>query len=208
MNNVILLKHPILKDKLGQLRDKNTSSSEFRALIKEITQFLVYEATRDLPTVSSTVETPLVETDVLSVEKYPVVVSIMRAGNGMLEAANSVMPKSRSGHIGIYRDHDSQNTIEYYLKLPSDVKGATTLLMDPLIASSDTVISSISRLKEFGITDIKCLVILASKEGLERVLRTHPDVSIYALEVEEDLDDNGYLVPGLGDVGDRFYNTK
>lgn len=208
MKNLTLLDHPVLKHKLGQLRDKQTAPAEFRLLIKEITQFLVYEATRDLVTTTAVVETPLMKTKVSIVEDYPIAVSIMRAGNGMLEAINSILPESKSGHIGIYRNNASQNTIEYYLNLPEGVEGKTALLVDPLIATADTVIASINRLKEFGINDIKCLVILTSKEGLARVSETHPDVSFYALEVNEDLDDNGYLLPGLGDVGDRFYNTK
>jgi uracil phosphoribosyltransferase len=208
MKNVICIDHPVLKQKLGELRNINTSSSVFKNLIKEITQFLVFEATRDLKSSSVTVDTPRHHAKVSVIDEYPLVVSIMRAGNGMLEAATSLLPESKGGHIGIYRDHSSHNTIEYYLKLPKDVVGKTALLLDPVVGTGDTIVASIDRLKAFGITKIDCLAILGSEEGLAHITDIHPDVSIYVLDAGDVLSEDGYLLPGIGDVGDRIYNTN
>lgn len=203
------LKHPLLKHKLGYLRDKNTNSAEFRRLTYEISSILAYEAMsdwKDVETVS--VETPISPTKVDRLSKSPVAVAILRAGNGMLDGVLNMIPTASSGFIGIYRDKFIQNTVEYYFKMPADVKGRDILLCDPLLATADTIIAAIDRLKSYHVGNIKVLAILASTVALERLEKFHPDVMIFALNVEKEMTDNGYLVPGLGDAGDRLYQTK
>lgn len=208
MKNITCLEHPILKQKLGQLRDKETPSYIFKSLLRDITQFMVYEAMRELKTSYKTVQTPLQEATVAVIDECPVIISIMRAGNGMLEAASTLLPDANGGHIGIYRDHLSHNTIEYFLKLPTDVKGKTALLLDPVIGTGDTVVASIDRLKAFGVKRVICLSVLGSKEGLAKITDIHPDVSIFVVDANDILSENGYLLPGIGDVGDRIYNSN
>jgi uracil phosphoribosyltransferase len=203
------LKHPLLKHKLGYLRDKNTNSAEFRRLTYEISSILAYEAMsewKDIEEVS--VETPISATKVDRLSKSPVAVAILRAGNGMLDGVLNMIPTASSGFIGIYRDKFIQNTVEYYFKMPADVKGRDILLCDPLLATADTIIAAIDRLKSYHVGSIKVLAILASTVALERLENFHPDVKIFALNIEKEMTDNGYLVPGLGDAGDRLYQTK
>lgn len=209
MKNVKVLEHPLLKHKLGYLRDKTTNSAEFRELVKEISKILAYEAMRDwaqMETVS--ISTPIASTKTERIVNPPVIVSIMRAGNGMLDAVLSMIPISSAGYIGIYRDKFIHNTVEYYFKMPENVKGKDILLCDPLIATADTIVAAIDRLKQYEVGRIKVLSILASKFGLEKVLHFHPDVEIYTVNVEQEINEIGYLVPGLGDAGDRLYQTK
>ena len=203
------LHHPLLKHKLGYLRDKNTNSAEFRRLTYEISSILAYEAMSDWKDVESvSVETPISPTKVDRLSKSPVAVAILRAGNGMLDGVLNMIPTASSGFIGIYRDKFIQNTVEYYFKMPADVKGRDILLCDPLLATADTIIAAIDRLKSYHVGAIKVLSILASTTALERLEKFHPDVMIFALNVEKEMTDNGYLVPGLGDAGDRLYQTK
>lgn len=207
--NLRELSHPLLLHKLGYLRDKNTNSAEFRRLTHEIASALAYEAMRDWQDMELTrVETPLAETKVDRIINPPVAVAILRAGNGMLDGVLDMIPTASSGFIGIYRDKFIQNTVEYYFKMPADVKGRQILLCDPLIATADTMIAAIDRLKSYQVGKIRVLSILASKTSLERMEHFHPDVDIYALNVEKEMTENGYLVPGLGDAGDRLYQTK
>ncbi len=207
--NLIELHHPLLLHKLGHLRDKNTNSSDFRNLMTEISKLLAYEAMRDWKNIELvTVETPLSLSKVERMTNPPVAVAILRAGNGMLEGVLSMIPVASSGFIGIYRDKFIQNTVEYYFKLPKDVEGRTILLCDPLIATADTMIAAIDRLKSYHVGPIKVLSVLVSDHALKRLLHFHPDVKIYALNVEKEMTENGYLVPGLGDAGDRLYQTK
>lgn len=207
--NIKVIDHPLLKHKLGYLRDKSTYSHDFREIVKEISKVLVYEAMRDwkhLETVD--IETPIAKTQAERISKAPVVVSIMRAGNGMLDAALSMIPFASTGFIGIYRDKFIQNTVEYYFKMPEDIKEREVLLCDPLIATADTILAAIDRLKNYGVGSIRVICILASRSGLEKVHFYHPDVEIYTLNVENAVNDSGYLVPGLGDAGDRLFQTK
>ncbi len=209
MKNVTVIEHPLLKHKLGYLRDKNTNSSEFRDLVREISKVLAYEAMKDwnqMETVS--IETPIAQTKTERIVNPPVIVSIMRAGNGMLDAVLSMIPISSAGYIGIYRDKFIHNTVEYYFKMPENVQGKNILLCDPLIATADTIVAAIDRLKQYDVGKIKVLCILASKYGLEKVLHFHPDVEIYTVNIEQEINEVGYLVPGLGDAGDRLYQTK
>ena len=204
-----LLDHPVLKHKLGFLRDKKTGSHEFREIMREISRLLAYEATRDLKTYADKVDTPLTNgAEVERIEEPPVVVSIMRAGNGMIDGILQTLPICSAGHIGIYRDKFINNTVEYYFKIPDSIKGRTVLLADPLLATGDTAIACIDRLKQYNVDKIKMLCILVGPKGLERLHHFHPDVEIVALAKEEGLNDEGYLLPGIGDAGNRLYQTK
>jgi len=207
--NLTELKHPLLLHKLGHLRDKNTISADFRNLMSEISKLLAYEAMKDwkdLEIVS--VETPISPTKVDRIINPPIAVAILRAGNGMLDGVLSMIPIASAGYIGIYRDKFIQNTVEYYFKLPANAKGRTILLCDPLIATADTMIAAIDRLKSYHVGPIKVLSVLVSQHAVERLAHFHPDVMIFALNVEKEMTDKGYLVPGLGDAGDRLYETK
>ncbi|MBD64593.1 MAG: uracil phosphoribosyltransferase [Halobacteriovoraceae bacterium] len=205
---LIQIEHPLIEHKLAFLRDKNTGSAEFRNIIRELTKFLGFEATRDIELEDCTVESPLSKANVRKVTRPPVIVSIMRAGNGMLESMLEVLPFSQSGHIGIYRDKFINNTVEYYFKLPTDVKDKTILLLDPLLATGDTAVASIDRLKQYEVGKIKLLTMLTCPSGVKRVHEFHPDVDIYTLKGNEEINDKGYLVPGIGDAGDRLFGTK
>jgi uracil phosphoribosyltransferase len=209
VKNVTVIEHPLLKHKLGYLRDKTTNSHEFRELVKEISRILAYEAMRNWSSVEKvSIETPIAKTQTERISNPPVVVSIMRAGNGMLDAVLSMIPIASAGYIGIYRDKFIHNTVEYYFKMPENVKGKDILLCDPLIATADTIVAAIDRLKQYDVGKIKVLSILASKYGLEKVLHFHPDVEIFTVNIEQEMNESGYLVPGLGDAGDRLFQTK
>jgi len=208
-SHVIVLKHPLLNHKLGFLRDKNTSSSEFRELVKEISRILAHEVMRDWKDIEVVnIETPIAPAKVERISNPPVIVSVMRAGNGMLDAILSMLPFSSVGFLGIYRDKFIKNTVEYYFKMPEDIKGKTAILCDPLVATADTMIAAIDRLKSYEVQKIKILSILTSEQAVQRIQDLHPDVEIYTLNIEKDMNDLGYLVPGLGDAGDRLYKTK
>lgn len=206
---VEILKHPLLRHKLGYLRDKKTSCSEFRNLTKEISYMLAHEAMRDWKEFNEVeIETPISKTKVERIANAPVVVSIMRAGNGMLDAVLDVIPFASVGFIGIYRDKFINNTVEYYFKMPADIKGKMAILCDPLISTADTIIAAIDRLKSYEVSNIRIISILISQYAIDRIHHFHPDVEIFALNIEADVNEQGYLVPGLGDAGDRLYQTK
>lgn len=208
-SRVQVLTHPLLKHKLGYLRDKNTSSSEFRDLVKEISRILAHEVMRDWQDMRTyEVETPIAKASVERIQNAPVVVSIMRAGNGMLDAVLSMIPFASAGFIGIYRDKFINNTVEYYFKMPADIKGKIAILCDPLVSTADTMVAAIDRLKSYEVTKIKIISILVSQIAIERIHHLHPDVEIFTLNIEKDINELGYLVPGLGDAGDRLYQTK
>lgn len=207
--NFTLLNHPLLKHKLGYLRDKKTTSHEFRELVKEISRILAYEVMREWKDLRKIdIETPMMRTKVERINNAPVVVSIMRAGNGMLDAVLSMIPFASTGFIGIYRDKFIHSTVEYYFKMPADIQGKQALLCDPLVATADTAIAAIERLKSYEVGHIKLLTILISEQAIKRLQEQHPDVEIFTLSVEKEMNENGYLLPGLGDAGDRLYQTK
>lgn len=200
--------HPLLRHKLGYLRDKDTQSNEFRELMKEISRILAYEVMRDWKDFEAVdIETPIAKTKIERIVNPPIVVSILRAGNGMLDAVLSMIPFAQVGFIGIYRDKFIHNTVEYYFKMPKDLKGRQIVLCDPLLATGDTLIAAIDRLKSYEVGKIKVLSVLASSYGLDRIHHFHPDVDFYFLNEEKDLNEKGYLVPGLGDAGDRLFQT-
>lgn len=208
-NKVVVLDHPLLVHKLGYLRDKETGSGEFRELTKEISRILAFEVMRDWTDMRTVdIETPITKTQVKRIHNTPVVVSIMRAGNGMLDAVLSMIPFASAGFIGIYRDRFVNNTVEYYFKMPQDIKGKLAILCDPLVATADTMIAAIERLKSYEVDKIRILSILISEHAIQRIHSLHPDVEIMTLNIEKEVNEHGYLVPGLGDAGDRLFQTK
>ena len=208
MKNVVLVDHPIVMHSLTRLRDKTTEPSAFRRKLHEISRWIAYEATRDLPTDLVPIETPLAKMKSEAIVDTPVVVSIMRAGNGMLDGLLAAMPFAAAGHIGIYRDKFINNTVEYYLKLPQDIAGKRIFLADPLLATGDTAVACVDRLKQFNVGPIAMLCVLSSKEGLEKLHHFHPDVKVFAVSIEPEMTENGYLVPGCGDAGNRLYMSQ
>lgn len=208
MKNLTLVNHPIVRHSLTKLRDKNSDCATFRRELNEIARLIAYEATRDLKTEIVDTETPLAKAKTEKIQEWPVIVSIMRAGNGMLDGLLSMMPFAAAGHIGIYRDKFINNTVEYYFKMPTDMKGKKVFLADPLLATGDTAVACVDRLKQFEVGPISLLCILCSKSGLEKLEHFHPDVKVFAISVEPQMNDLGYLIPGLGDAGDRLYRTQ
>lgn len=207
MENVTVIEHPVLKHKLGFLRDKNTDAAEFRRITKEVSKYIAYEATKSFSTNSEKVQTPMGPAEVERIAEPPIVVSVMRAGNGMIDSVLEVLPFAGAGHIGIYRDKFINNTVEYYFKIPDNSKGKKVLLLDPLIATGDTAIACLDRLKNYEVGEIYFLSLLASEQGLADISSAHPDVKIFTLAIETEMNENGYLIPGLGDAGDRLFRT-
>lgn len=207
LSNVTVLEHPIIAHKLGILRNKATTSHEFRQLFDELGQILAYEATRDLKLTSAIVETPMETTKVQRIGEQVIVATILRAAEGILPAFMQMLPFAQFGHIGIYRDKFMNQTVEYYFKLPKEVAGKRVLLLDPLLATGDTCLAAIERLKQYGVGKIRVITLLSSKVGLRKVLDAHPDVEFFTLSIEKGLDERGYLLPGLGDAGDRLFGT-
>lgn len=206
---LIVVNHPLLQHKLGYLRDKNTGSSEFRELMKEISRILAHEVMRDWTEMREVmIETPIAQAKVQRITNAPVVVSVLRAGNGMLDAVLSMIPFASAGFIGIYRDKFINNTVEYYFKMPHDIKGKLAILCDPLVSTADTMIAAIDRLKSYEVKKIRVLTILCSEYAIEKIHKFHPDVDLFTVNVEKEINEVGYLVPGLGDAGDRLYQTK
>lgn len=209
MKNTKVINHPLLKHKLGYLRDKQTHSAEFRELMKEIGRILAYEVLRDWSEMEVVeVQTPIAKTKVERIKNPPVVVSVMRAGNGLLDAVLSMVPVASAGFIGIYRDKFIHNTVEYYFKMPAQIEDKQIILCDPLIATADTMMAAIDRLKSYKVGKITVLSVLMSQHAQEMLQEYHPDVTIFTVNIESEMNELGYLVPGLGDAGDRLYQTK
>lgn len=207
---VTVIDHPFVQHKLTLMRQFDTSTTKFRQLMKEVGMLLAYEVTRDLPLKYEPIKTPIapMNAPMLASEKKMVVVSIMRAGQGLLDGILELMPSARVGHIGLYRDPSTYVAIEYYLKLPHDVDHRDILVVDPMLATGNSAIAAVDRIKELGPVSIKFLCLLAAPEGMKHFHEHHPDVPIYTAAVDEKLDEHGYIVPGLGDAGDRLYGTK
>ncbi len=207
--NVQILDHPVIKHKISILRDINTGSNEFRSIIKEISIILAYEATKDLGLEEYEVKTPLTETTGyrLSGKKLGII-PILRAGLGMVDGVLEVFPAAKIGHIGMYRDEETLQPVEYYSKLPNDVEKRDIIVVDPMLATGGSACDAIEKLKEKGCRDIKLLSIIAAPEGIARLREEHPDVKIIVAQLDEGLDENSYIVPGLGDAGDRLFGTK
>lgn len=209
MGRVTVLDHPVIKHKISILRDAKTGSNEFRSIIKEITILLAYEASKDFTVEEYEVETPIAKAIGyrLSGKKLGII-PILRAGLGMVDGLIEVFPAARIGHIGMYRDEESLKPVEYYLKIPKDSNKRDMLVIDPMLATGGSACDALQRLKEKGCTSLKLLNIIAAPEGIEKVKREHPDVDIFIAQLDERLNDDGYIVPGLGDAGDRLFGTK
>lgn len=207
--NEIVLNHPLITHKLGILRDIHTGTKEFRELIVEISTLLCYEATKDAELEKTIIETPLekIETGKLNEDNYAIV-PILRAGMGMLDGIINVIPNAKVGHIGLYRDEETFQPIEYYFKMPENVSQREVLIIDPMLATGGSASATISRLKEEGVKKIKLLCVVAAPEGINLIEKDHPDVQIYCATVDRTLNENAYILPGLGDAGDRVYGTK
>lgn len=207
--NEIVLNHPLITHKLGILRDIHTGTKEFRELIVEISTLLCYEATKDAKLEKTIIETPLekMETCKLNEDNYAIV-PILRAGMGMLDGIINVIPNAKVGHIGLYRDEETFQPIEYYFKMPENVSQREVLIIDPMLATGGSASATISRLKEEGVKKIKLLCVVAAPEGINLIEKDHPDVQIYCATVDRTLNENAYILPGLGDAGDRVYGTK
>ncbi|SRR5579883_41393 len=209
-NQVTLIDHPLIHHKLTLMRRAETSTATFRTLIKEVSLLLAYEVTRDLPLKYEQIKTPIafMNAPVLAPEKKLVIVSIQRAGQGLLDGMLELMPSARVGHIGLYRDPKTLIPIEYYFKVPYDVEQRDVLVVDPMLATGNTAVAAVERLKATNPLSIKFICLLAAPEGIEHFTEIHPDVPIYTTAIDEHLDEHGYIVPGLGDVGDRLFGTK
>ena len=209
MPPVTVVDHPLVQHKLTILREKDTSTSKFRQLLREISQFLAYEVTRDLPLSTRTIETPLCEMEapVLAGPKLALV-SILRAGNGLLDGMLELVPSARVGFIGLYRDEETLEPVEYYRKLPERLDERLVIAVDPMLATGNSAAAALSRIKEAGARDIRFLCLLAAPEGIERLRAAHPDVPIVTAAIDERLNEKGYILPGLGDAGDRMFGTR
>ncbi|MBQ6625270.1 MAG: uracil phosphoribosyltransferase [Clostridia bacterium] len=207
--NITITDHPLIQHKLTIMRKRNTGSKEFRSLVSEISMLMCYEATRDLPLTEVEIETPIQKTkkNVLSGKKLAFV-PILRAGLGMVEGVLSLVPSARVGHIGIYRDSETLKPIEYYCKLPADISEREVIVLDPMIATGGSVVDAITQIKKRGPKSIKFMGIIGAPEGLNALIKAHPDVEIYIAAIDDRLNSNGYIVPGLGDAGDRIFGIK
>jgi uracil phosphoribosyltransferase len=208
-NNVHLIEHPLVQHKLTLMRRKDASTNTFRRLLNELSALMAYEVTRDMPTQMVEIETPLetMTSKVIDGKKL-VFVSILRAGNGILEGMLSVVPGARVGHVGLYRDPKTLVAIEYYFKMPKDMHERDVIIVDPMLATGNSAIAAVERLKEMRPKSIKFLCLLTCPEGIAALQKAHPDVPIYTAAIDRQLNDHGYILPGLGDAGDRIFGTQ
>jgi len=209
MSNVYVLDHPLIQHKLAILRDKNTGTKEFRSLISEIAGLMCYEATRNLPTVEVEVETPMMTAKCrMLAGKKLAIVPVLRAGLGMVDSMVDLIPSAKIGHIGLYRDPETHKPVEYYCKLPEDVGNRQVYVVDPMLATGGSAVAAIDFLKAHGCKNIIMMNIIGCPEGIKTVQEAHPDVDIYLAACDEKLNDHAYILPGLGDAGDRIFGTK
>ncbi|WP_346900345.1 uracil phosphoribosyltransferase [uncultured Roseibium sp.] len=209
MSKAHVVDHPLVQHKLSIMRDKGTSTQGFRRLLREISVLLCYEVTRDLPLVMQTIETPLSEMQAPTLAgKKLVFASILRAGNGLLEGMLELVPSARVAHIGLYRDPETLKPVEYYFKAPEDLDARLVIVVDPMLATANSAIAAVQRLKDRGANNMRFVCLLAAPEGVAKFIEAHPDVPIYTAAIDERLNSHGYIVPGLGDAGDRMYGTK
>jgi uracil phosphoribosyltransferase len=209
MEGVIVINHPLVQHKLTIMRKKETSTAGFRRLLREISTLLCYEVTRDLELTYEEIETPLVPMKAPVLEgKKLVFASILRAGNGLLEGMLDLVPSARVSHIGVYRDHETLKPVEYFFKAPDDINERLVIVVDPMLATGNSSIAAVDKLKERGATNIRFLCLLAAPEGIRNFQAAHPEIPIYTASIDSHLNELGYIVPGLGDAGDRMYGTK
>jgi uracil phosphoribosyltransferase len=207
--NVVVVDHPLVQHKLGLLRDKTTPTQVFRQLVDELTLLLTYEATKDMATEESEIETPLERTTVQRISgKKVAVCPILRAGVGMLDGVLSLISGARVGFIGLYRNEDTLEPVEYYVKLPHDIAERDVLILDPMLATGNSTAAAVATVKRAGAHSIRLIAIIAAPEGIERLQSEHPDVAIVVAAIDRELNERGYIVPGLGDAGDRLYGTR
>jgi len=207
--NLQVISHPLVQHKLSLMRKKSTSTRGFRTLIREVGTLLAYEVTKDLPLIYEEIETPLMKMDAPFLEgKKLCLVSILRAGNGLLDGFMELLPSARVGHIGLYRDPETLAAVEYYMKLPDLINQRLVLALDPMLATGHSSAAAVTRLKENGAENIRFVCLLAAPEGIEYFNKVHPDVPIFVAAIDEKLNDHAYILPGLGDAGDRIFGTK
>ena len=206
---VHVIDHPLVQHKLTLMREKDTSTSSFRSLLREISMLLAYEVCRDLPTTTVDIETPIARTRAPKLDgKKIVLISILRAGNGILDGMLEILPSARVGHIGLYRDPKTMGAVEYYFKVPEAMGDRDAIVVDPMLATGNSAVAAVERLKTTGPRTIKFVCLLTCPEGIRALHKAHPDVSIYTAAVDDRLNDKSYIVPGLGDAGDRLFGTK
>lgn len=209
MSKVTVVDHPLVQHKLTLMRKKDTSTAGFRRLMKEVSLLLCYEVTRDLELTTETIETPLAEMDAPTLKgKKLVFASVLRAGNGLLEGMLDLVPSARVAHIGLYRDHETLQPVEYFFKAPQDLEDRVVIAVDPMLATSNSAIAAVQKLKERGAKNLRYLCLLAAPEGVKAFTEAHPDVPVFTAAIDTRLNELGYIVPGLGDAGDRLYGTK
>ena len=208
-HGVTVVDHPLVQHKLTLMRNKETSTAQFRRLLREISTLLCYEVTRDLPLEPDDIETPVGPTTAHRLAgKKLVLAPILRAGVGLLEGMLDLIPAARVAHIGLYRDPETLVAVEYYFKAPEDIADRLVIVIDPMLATANTAVAALERLKERGVTQLRMVCLVASPEGLERIMAYHPDVPVWTAAIDERLNDHGYIVPGLGDAGDRLFGTR
>lgn len=207
MSKIFVMDHPLIQHKITRLRDENTKVKEFRELIGEIALLMGYEATRDLTLVDKPVTTPITSTIGKEIEKKVAVIPILRAGLGMVDALVSLIPTAKVGHIGLYRDHETLQPVEYYCKLPTDIAERTAIVVDPMLATGGSSAAAINFIKQRGAKSIRLMCVIGAPEGVRAMQEAHPDVDIYIGALDERLNEHGYIVPGLGDAGDRLFGT-
>lgn len=209
MGRLYILDHPLIQHKLTYIRDKNTGTKEFRELVDEVALLMAYEITRNLPLEEVEVETPVTvcNAKVISGKKLGLI-PILRAGIGMVDGVLSLIPAAKVGHVGLYRDPETLEPVEYYLKLPSDIHERELIVIDPMLATGGSAVAAITAIKNRGAKNVKLMCLVSAPQGIQRVQEAHPDVDIYVAAVDEGLNDHGYIVPGLGDAGDRLFGTK
>ena len=209
MEKVHILDHPLLQHKLSILRDENTGVKDFRQVVSEIATLMCYEATRDLPMEEVEIKTPITTGKFKTIAgKKLAIVPVLRAGLGMVDGILTLIPSAKVGHIGLYRDPDTLEPVEYYCKMPTDIAEREVIILDPMLATGGSASAAIQFIKNYEVTHIKLMNIIAAPEGIERVHHDHPDVDIYCAALDEKLNEHGYIVPGLGDAGDRIFGTK
>ena len=207
--HVHIMDHPLVAHKLSILRDKNTSTKDFREIVSEIGMLMTYEATRNLPLTTREIETPICRATVPTLDgKKFAVVPILRAGLGLVDGVLRIVPSARVGHIGLYRDETTHEPVKYFCKMPKDIAERDILIVDPMLATGGSAEAAIGFMKEYGCKRIKLMVLLAAPKGIERIVKHHPDVDLYCGAVDDHLNEHGYIVPGLGDAGDRIFGTK
>lgn len=207
--NAFVFDHPLIQHKISLLRDKNTHTKDFRELVEEVSMLMVYEVTRDLALTETVIETPMAKTTANVLSDKPVsLVPILRAGLGMVGGIQKLLPNARVGHIGLYRDHETHEPVEYYCKMPTDVTDSTVIILDPMFATGGSATAAVEYLKEMGVADLRLVCIIAAEYAIDRMYEEHPDIPVFCAAVDKELNADKYIVPGLGDAGDRIFGTK